>query len=67
MPKQSIEKVSLAVQIGGKPYFVLLDQDRLQVLVKMAQGLSDNGQLNVARAPEHFTFTTVVEAIQNDS
>lgn len=52
-----IEKVSLAVQIDGKPYFVALPQERLKLVVSMAQGLADNGKLNVAKAPDGFKFT----------
>lgn len=51
--------VSLAVEYEGKPYFVALPQDRLQVLVKLAAGLSDSGSLPLTKAPEGFKFTTL--------
>jgi len=51
MSAGAIEKVALAVQIDGKGYYVALPQDRLQMLVKLAQGLSDNGKLNVQAMP----------------
>jgi hypothetical protein len=54
-----IEKVSLAVQIKGKPYFVALDSDKLHLLIQMAQGLSDNGKINVIPAPEGFEFKQI--------
>ena len=54
-----IEKVSLAVQIEGKAYFVALDRDKLHLLVQMAQGLSENGKLNVIPAPEGFAFKQI--------
>lgn len=55
--ESNIEKVSLAVQIEGKMYFVALPQERLQLLIKMAEGLSDTGRLPVIKAPDGFSFT----------
>jgi hypothetical protein len=37
-----IEKVSLTVQIDGKLYLVVLPQESLVLLVKMAERLSDD-------------------------
>jgi hypothetical protein len=54
-----IDKVCIAVEIEGKPYFVALEQDRMLLLMKMACGLSDNGQLNVVKAPQDFKFTAI--------
>jgi hypothetical protein len=53
-----IEKVSLAVQINGQAYFVALPQESLLILVKMAQGLSDDGSLAlpVKKAPPGYVF-----------
>ena len=57
----NIDKVCIAVEIEGKSYFVALDQDRMKLLMKMACGLSENGNLNVVKAPQDFKFTTVGE------
>lgn len=55
----SIDKISLAVEVGGKPYFVALSHDKLLLLVKLAESLSENGQLPVKKAPPDFKFTTL--------
>lgn len=57
----NIDKVCIAVEIEGKPYFVALNQDRMKLLMKMACGLADNGNLNVVKAPQDFKFTTIGE------
>jgi len=57
----NIDKVSIAIEIEGKTYFVALDQDRMKLLMKMASGLSENGNLNVVKAPQDFKFTTIGE------
>lgn len=58
----NIEKVSLAVQIDGIVGFVVLDQERLKLLVQMSSSLSDNGKVNVVRAPAGFEFMTLGDA-----
>lgn len=55
----NIEKVSLQVQIDGRAYYVALPQERLVLLVKMAEGLSDNGKLPVTEAPPGHEFRAV--------
>jgi hypothetical protein len=55
----NIEKISLAVQIDNKAYFVALDSSKLHLLIKMAQGLSDNGKINVIPAPDGFEFKQI--------
>lgn len=54
-----IEKVSLSVQIDGEVYFVALTQERLKILVSTASALSDNGKLNVIKAPESYKFQSL--------
>ena len=54
-----IDKVSLAVEIEGKPYFVILGQEKLKLLVDIASGLADNEKLNVIKAPDDFKFSTM--------
>ena len=56
-----IEKTCIAVQIDGKPYFVALEQDRMNIVLNLITGLSDNGKLNVVAAPEGFKFITIGE------
>lgn len=56
-----IEKISLAVQVNGEACFVVLGQDKLRILVQLAQGLADNGKLNVVKAPEGFKFSPLSE------
>jgi len=47
----TLEKVSLAVQIDGVGYYVALPQDRLVILVKLAEGLTDDGQITLQLMP----------------
>lgn len=54
-----ITAVSIAVQIGGKPYFVNLPQERMLILMNMASGLFDNGHLHVVAAPESYKFMPI--------
>ncbi len=56
-----VDKVTIAVEIKGKPYFVLASQEHMQIAITMIQGLSDNEKLNVAKAPDGFEFTTLGE------
>jgi hypothetical protein len=54
MSKGTIEAVCLTIKIDGQLYNVKLPQDRLKLLVKMAEGLSDGGKLPVrALSPEY--------------
>jgi hypothetical protein len=57
----NIDKACIAVEINGDSYFVVLEQDKMQILMKMASGLSENGKLNVVKAPRDFKFTTIGE------
>lgn len=49
-----IEGISLSFQAKGQLYFVSLPQDRLQILLSLAEGLSDDGRLPIKKAPAHF-------------
>ncbi len=53
----ALDKVSLAIEMDGQAYFVVLPQESLKLLVKMAEGLSDNGALPVKKCPDGFAFT----------
>jgi hypothetical protein len=57
MSEGKIGRISFAVEIDGKPYFVALPQERLRVLVTLAGSLSDSGKLPVLDMPEGFKFT----------
>ena len=58
---KDIEAVSLAVQIDGKAYFVMMPQENLKLVANMAASLTDSGTLQVVPAPEGFKFTTIGE------
>lgn len=60
----AIGRISMAVEVNGKPCFVVLPQDRMMLLVNLAASLSDNGKLPVKKAPEGFQFTSIFP--QND-
>lgn len=51
-----ITKVVIAVEINGSPYFVRLPHERMVLLMKLAEGLSDSGKLPVSRAPAGYAF-----------
>lgn len=51
-----IGRVSLAVDIDNKVYFVCLSNEKLKLLVKFAESLSENGKLPVKKAPEDYKF-----------
>lgn len=55
----TITAVSIAVEIGGKAYFVDLPHDRMMILMKMAEGLNDAGKLSVVAAPESYKLMPV--------
>jgi hypothetical protein len=55
----AITAVSIAVEIAGKAYFVNLPHDRMLILMKMAEGLSDSGKLGVVAAPAGYSLTPI--------
>ena len=48
--EREIQKVAVLVEMDGQAYYVNLPQDRLQLVVKLAQSLSDSGNLPVVKA-----------------
>lgn len=54
-----ITAVSIAVQVGGKPYFVNLSNDKMLLLMNLAGSLSDDGKLHVVPAPDGYKFVSV--------
>jgi hypothetical protein len=57
----NIDKLSVAVEIKGKPYFVIIPKGSKELCLRMIAGLSDDSQLNVVSAPEGFSFTSLEE------
>jgi hypothetical protein len=49
----------VAVEIDGKPHFVVLPHERLLMLMQLAQGLSDDGKLTVVKAPDDYRFIEI--------
>ena len=59
MSKGTVTRASLAAEIDGQIYFVALPQDRLVMLMQLAQGLFDGGELVVVPAPSDYKFTEI--------
>lgn len=59
MTTGTMARVSLAVEIDGKAFFVALPPERLQMLVQLAASLSDNGKLPLAAIPAGYSFDEV--------
>jgi len=56
MSKGTIGRISLCVEVDGKAYAVALPQDRMLMLVKIAESLSENGKLPVSALGANFFF-----------
>ena len=59
MAQAEISKVALAVELKGSPgkvFYVALPQDRLRMMVQLAEGLSDTGNLPLTPAPDGTTL-----------
>ena len=54
-----IGRVSLIVEIDGEVCAVALPQERLQLVVDMAAGLSDTGRLPVRKLGKDYRFEVV--------
>lgn len=59
--KAKIKKLTIAVEIENKPYFVLFPEDKIELLIIMIQSLSDKGKLNICEAPEWCKFTSLID------
>jgi hypothetical protein len=53
----TIDKAALLVELNGQTYYVALPIDRLRMLVQLAESLSDNGRLQVVKAPDSVKLT----------
>lgn len=59
MNLDDIARVSMAVELEGQAYFVYLPLESFRVLLSMSQGLSENGQLNLVKAPANYKFEAI--------
>lgn len=57
----NVSKLSISVEVDGKPCFVKVDPEHTEIILHMLQGLSPTGALEVIRAPADFKFTTLDE------
>lgn len=57
----NISKLSISVEVDGKPCFVKVDPEHTEIILHMLQGLSPTRTLEVIRAPADFKFTTLDE------
>ncbi len=57
----NVSKLSITVEVDGKPCFVKVDPEHTEIILHMLQGLSPTGSLEVIRAPAGFKFTTMGE------
>lgn len=57
----NVSKLSISVEVDGKPCFVKVDPEHTEIILHMLQGLSPTGALEVIRAPADFKFTTLGE------
>lgn len=55
----NISKLSVSVEIDGKPYFVLVPAESKQVLISLIAGISKNGELQVVSMPDGFSFQSL--------
>ena len=51
-----IDKISMAIEVDGQACLVALSQDKLQILVTMAQALFDDGVIKAVKAPTSYKF-----------
>lgn len=49
--KGTAEKVAIAVQVGGKGYYVALPYERMVMLLQLAASLTDGGNLKLVPMP----------------
>lgn len=59
MSKGQLGRSVLYVEINDQICIVALDQDRMRMLCKLAEGLSDDGKLQVLPAPSGTTFESL--------
>ena len=52
----SVGKMSIAVEIGGKIYYVAYPKHSKMLILNFIAGLGDSGKLVVKEAPEDYKF-----------
>lgn len=57
----NVSKLSITVEVDGKPCFVKVDPEHTEIILHLLQGLSPTGALQVIRAPDNFKLTTLCE------
>jgi len=57
----NVSKLSITVEVDGKPCFVKVDPEHTEIILHLLQGLSPTGALQVIRAPDNFKLTTLGE------
>lgn len=62
-----IDALSLAFESDGITYFVNTKKDDWALILRMVQGLSATGKLEVTQAPTNVKFTTLADAIQESA
>jgi hypothetical protein len=55
----AVSRISLAIEMGGRPYFVVLPHQSMLLLLNLATSMSDGSALKVKPAPEGFHFKTL--------
>ena len=62
-----IDVLSLAFESDGITYFVNTKKDDWALILRMVQGLSATGKLEVTPAPANVKFTTLADTIQESA
>ena len=66
MSSHEIGRISLAIEVNGEPYFVVLPHDKLRLLLNLAKSLSESGTLHVTKAPEGYRFETLEKGAKSE-
>lgn len=53
---KDISKVSIVVEIDGRPHLVLLPEERWSYAMAMVSSLTDSGRLEVMPMPDGYSF-----------
>lgn len=56
-----IDALCLAFESDGHSYFVSTKKDDWALILRLVQGMSQTGKLEVVQAPADFKFTTLAE------
>lgn len=62
-----IDALSLAFESEGITYFVNTQKDDWALILRMVQGMSATGKLEVTQAPANVQFTTLADAIKESA